>query len=90
MTLADFLNRAQSTVNAIGARDVTPADEDLAYVALQLEVSDTTGTLRVTGVDGTVVNITEAHLTAMGGKVRFAVKRVHSTGTTVTGIVALV
>lgn len=89
MTLAEFQNRAQSPVNAVGAVNVIPADEDLPYVALEIEVADVTGTLHLTGADDVEVTLSEAHLTAMGGRVRFAVKRIWATGTSASGIVAL-
>lgn len=75
------------------ASDVTPTDADLPDGRCRSLWIATTGTLRITTWGGTVVNFTQAEVTAMiaatGGFFLWPCTRVHSTGTTATGIKAV-
>lgn len=62
--------------------EITPANSDLQEPVRGLRVNGA-GTLRITTAGGTVLNMT----CYPGEYVPFFVKRVHSTGTTASGII---
>lgn len=72
------------------ARDlppITPNDsEDLAVWARAIRCNGTGGTLRITTMAGQVRNTN----IAAGGELMVQVKRVHATGTTATGLEAMI
>ena len=74
---------------AVDAFEITPNDSaDLSEVTRAISFA-TAGTLRVTMQDGTTINYLSGGLAA-GVMHPVGVERVHSTGTTVTGIVGYV
>lgn len=82
-----FYNRLSGLESpALEAAEVTPSDSsDLASDSRSLYVGGA-GTLRVTMTGGQVVNLTGI---SAGLVLPLRVRRVHATGTTATGIVAL-
>lgn len=94
-TLAEYKHEKnihpEQVLTALGGRIITSFSDtvDLTAVALELTAL-TTGTLRVSGADGEVVDYLAADLVAMNNKLPFTVKRIHATGTTVTRCHAVV
>lgn len=91
MTADDRNKFPDAPLSAKGGRIVTSFSDtvDLTAIALELWVL-TAGTASVVGADGTTVTFTEADITALGGRLPFAVKRILSTGTTATRFLAAV
>ena len=81
----------ESPLSARGGRIVTSFSDtvDLTVVALELWAL-TAGTVVVIGVDDQTVTFTANDMVAMNGRIPFAVKRILSTGTTVTRFLAAV
>ena len=85
--MPDLFNNVSQGLESPATRleDVTPSDTaDLAYVTRALNVASN-GTVRVTTKDGDTATVT----VAAGIPFPVRVRRVWSTGTTATGIVAM-
>lgn len=91
MTDDEYYLREQSLLVGRGGRIVTSFSDgtDLTTIALEC-FALTSGTLKVRGMDDEDVTFTAADLTALNNRIPFAVKRIWSTGTTVTRVLCVV
>jgi hypothetical protein len=95
LTLDEFKatkgNHPEELLTGTGGVIVTSFSDtaDLANPAIELYAL-TAGTAVVIGVDGETVTFLEADLVALNNRIPFAVKRILSTGTSVTRFLAVV
>lgn len=91
MTSNERAQYPQSPLTARGGRIITTTHDttELNPVALELYVL-TAGTVSVVGVDGETVTFLEADITALGGRIPFAVKIIRDTDTTATRFLSAV
>lgn len=84
-------NHPEQLLTGMGGAIVTSFSDtaDLTNPAIELYVL-TAGTLRVSGTDGVQVDFLAADLVALNNRLPFSVKRIWSTGTTVTRCLAVV
>ena len=88
---ATYGNETNKLMTSRGGVIVTSFSDtaDLSSVGLECWAL-TSGTLKVTGMDGEAVTFLAADLTALNNRIPFAVKRIWSTGTTVTRVLCVV
>jgi hypothetical protein len=90
MTADSILNCGSNPTTGIGGAILTSFHDSTNLTTAAKELyALTAGTASVVGVDNVAVDFTAADLTAMSNRIPFAVKRVNSTGTTVTRFLAI-
>lgn len=90
MTAEAIANCGSNPVTGIGGAILTTFhDSNNLATAPKETYALTTGTASVVGVDGVAVDLLAADLVALNNRIPFAIKRINSTGTTVTRFLAI-